>query len=175
MEPTQSPESVAAANLNTLVGGYDQVLDAKARVNLPIAHRLIMRVQPGNDVLLTIGAEGCLQLGDADGEWALDFLSKLRQLDWTRANDRALLRDLAPRTFRVKIDSEGRVNIPPVLVQWAGLKPGTKVRCQGAGRNVEIWNIGRVEALPTRGASFEDRLEKRFGQGAEGQPAGENG
>ena len=160
--------------MELLIGSYDLKLDSKVRLSLPMPHRLAMKVQPTSEVMLTIGADGCIVLGDLD-TFGNDYLSKLSRLDWTRAEDRALLRDMAPRTFRIRIDSEGRVTIPQALQQWGALKAGDTVRAQGMGRYIEIWEVRRLEELSGRGTSFEDRLERRLGQPEPGTSSQGNG
>ncbi|HVP39527.1 MAG TPA: hypothetical protein VMS93_10125 [Candidatus Saccharimonadales bacterium] len=160
--------------MELLIGSYDLKLDSKMRVSLPQQFRLALKVQPTNEVLLTVGADGCVVLGDVD-HYGTDYLDKLGRLDWTRAEDRALLRDMAPRTFRVRIDSECRVTLPPALVQWAGLKAGDTVRAQGMSRYIEMWEVRRLETLAARGTSFEDRLERRLGQVEPPRPSESNG
>ena len=154
--------------MEPLIGSYDLKLDSKVRLSLPLAHRLVMKVQPTNEVMMTVGADGCIVVGDIE-TYGSDYLSKLQRLDWTRAGDRALLRDMAPRTFRIRIDSEGRVTVPQALQQWAGLKAGDTVRVQGMGKFLEVWEVRRLDGLAGRGASYEDRLEQRLGQPVPGE------
>ena len=156
--------------MKPLIGSYDVKLDAKMRLSLPMPFRLAMKVQPTSEIMLTIGADGCIVLGDLE-TFGADYLSKIQRLDWTRGEDRALLRDMAPHTFRVRLDSQGRITIPQALQQWAGLKAGDAARAQGMGCYIELWEVRRLEGLPGRGKSYEDRLERLLGQRAPEGPS----
>src|SRR5262249_14757297 len=89
---------------------------------------------------------------------------KLKSLSWARSDDRQLLRDIAPRTFKIRIDSENRISIPDPLKSWAGIKDGDTVHVQGLIGHFEIWEDSRLNKRDGGGGSFESRLESRLGR-----------
>jgi MraZ protein len=155
--------------MEPLVGSYELKLDAKLRLSLPLPLRRAMGVQTDDEIMLTIGADGCVAGVDLGG-WAERYLPRLQQLSWTRAEDRALLRDMAPRTFKVRIDTENRITMPSPLLQWGGMKAGSTVHVQGLVGHFEIWETSRLEARDHDGTSFEERLEHRLGVQPETNP-----
>lgn len=134
----------------------------KNRCSLPLAFRKSMGVHSEDEIMLTLGPDGCVAGMDIPS-WGERYLPKLMSLGWSRSEDRALLRDIGPRTFRVRIDTENRIAVPAPLMQWAGIKPGDTVHAQGMLGHFEIWEASRLEAREGAGTTFEDRLERRLG------------
>ena len=153
--------------MEPLIGSYDLKLDSKVRLSLPLAFRKAMGVHTDDEIMLTLGPDGCVAGMDIPS-WNERYLPRLMSLSWTRGEDRSLLRDIGPRSFRVRIDSENRVIVPGTLLTWAGIRPGDTVAVQGVFGHFEIWEPSRLEAREGGGTTFEDRLERRLGDTPDG-------
>ena len=148
--------------MELLVGSTELKLDSKQRLSLPLSIRKAMGVMSEDEIMLTIGMDGCIAGADL-GRWKENFMPRLQRLSWTRAADRDLLREIAPRTFKLRIDTENRVTLPVPLLQWAGLKAGDAVVVQGTFSHFEVWEAGRHANRRLGQSPVEGRVEDRLG------------
>lgn len=123
--------------MRRFTGNYTHSLDAKKRVSVP---RKILdtlrKLDAGNEVVLTIGLDGCLFLYTEDG-----FESIGDEVDERPMGEEAV-RDFARRFYNhaetCSIDRSGRLLIPAPLKDFANI--GDKVVFCGVGRRVELWS-----------------------------------
>ncbi|MSO87107.1 MAG: cell division/cell wall cluster transcriptional repressor MraZ [Acidimicrobiia bacterium] len=130
------------------VGTHEHGLDDKGRMVLPAK----IRAQLGESGMVGM-AEGCL------GLWTVDGFDDLADRLWKSVDQGAtagsVLRTFMAYAAEVTPDQQGRVVIPQVLRDYAGL--GTDVVVNGRRDRAEIWAKARWDALvgPMTGISSE--------------------
>jgi MraZ protein len=137
--------------LATFLGQYAHAVDDKNRLFLPAKLR---HKQKGADFILTQGLEGCLYLYPPA---AWDRLaSRLDQLPLAdKKEERAFKRMLLAAACEVEVDSQGRILIPQILREFAGLRHEAVIL--GVLQHVEIWARERWTAYQ---AGARDSFEK---------------
>lgn len=113
-------------------GEYSHTLDAKGRLIIPST----FREQLGNEFVVTKGLDGCLFVY-AQAEWER-FEEKLRGLPLTNPNARKFTRFFLAGACDCELDRQGRILLPAVLRDFAGLEK--EVVLAGVGSRIEIWN-----------------------------------
>ena len=116
-----------------LFGGYDYKIDKKGRVFIPSA----FREELGENFIIcryVLGNKHCLCVYSKT-QWA-EFVKKISTLPSTKAS--AVKRFLYDGSFNVEFDTQGRILVPPVLREYAGLD--TDVHIIGMDTNLEIWD-----------------------------------
>lgn len=129
------------------MGEYNHTIDAKGRLIVPSKFREIL----GDVFVVTKGLDGCLFVYDNE-EWKL-FEEKLRALPITNKEARQFVRFFLAGAAEAEVDKQGRILIPNVLREFAGLTKD--VVLVGVGSRIEIWGKERFEDT----ASFDDMDE----------------
>lgn len=129
------------------MGEYNHTIDAKGRLIIPSKFREIL----GDTFVVTKGLDGCLFVYDNE-EWKR-FEEKLRTLPITNKEARQFVRFFLAGATEAEVDKQGRILIPNVLREFAGLTKD--VVLVGVGSRIEIWSRERFEDT----ASFEDMDE----------------
>ena len=129
------------------MGEYNHPIDAKGRLIVPSRFREIL----GDAFVVTKGLDGCLFVYDNE-EWKL-FEEKLRALPITNKEARQFVRFFLAGAAEVEVDKQGRILIPNVLREFAGL--AKDVALVGVGSRIEIWSRERFEDT----AAFDDMDE----------------
>lgn len=129
------------------MGEYNHTIDAKGRLIIPSKFREIL----GDTFVVTKGLDGCLFVYDNE-EWKR-FEEKLRALPITNKEARQFVRFFLAGATEAEVDKQGRILIPNVLREFAGLTKD--VVLVGVGSRIEIWSRERFEDT----ASFEDMDE----------------
>ena len=129
------------------MGEYNHTIDAKGRLIVPSRFREIL----GDAFVVTKGLDGCLFVYDNE-EWKL-FEEKLRALPITNKEARQFVRFFLAGAAEVEVDKQGRILIPNVLREFAGL--AKDVALVGVGSRIEIWSRERFEDM----AAFDDMDE----------------
>lgn len=113
-------------------GHFDYSLDAKNRLNVPPRFRAAL----AEGVVLAQGLEPCVELwAPAPFErYATESLSRFTPLS---KEHRWLSRYFAGNSFDADLDSAGRVNLPPALLEHAGIEK--EVEVVGNNDRVEVW------------------------------------
>ncbi|MFV0427496.1 MAG: division/cell wall cluster transcriptional repressor MraZ [Beutenbergiaceae bacterium] len=114
------------------LGTYEPKLDEKGRLILPAK----FREQMASGMVITRGQERCLYaFPQAEFE---QIHSQLRQAPLTSKQARDYMRVFLSGATDEQPDRQGRVTIPAVLRQYAGLDRDLAVI--GSGSKVEIWD-----------------------------------
>jgi MraZ protein len=132
-------------------------LDAKGRMALPARYRDVWSSCNGQLVITIDSRERCLLLYPLP-EWT-SVQQKLESLSNIGKSARRLQRLLIGYATDVEMDSSGRVLIPPVLREHAGLEK--RVVLLGQGNKFELWSDERWqqrlgEWLEAGAAELED-------------------
>ena len=127
------------------LGEYLYFLDSKGRVALPPKFRKALE----KGAYLTRGIDNCLFLFP-EMEWQ-KLVDQLLKLPLSEKNSRAFVRLMLAGASEVKLDKQGRINIPDYLRKYAFLK--RKVVVCGLYNRVEIWDENQWK-------KYKEKMEK---------------
>lgn len=138
-------------------GSYERAVDPKGRFNLPFRHR---RTGEGarDDYVVTLGVDGNLNVYPAD-VWEEVFAEA--KLDAVTVEEQAQIRYISENTYDLNPDKQGRVMVPPHLLDAVGI--GKKVLVVGYGNHLELWDRDVHAAHQKKHLRVDkDFLRKRF-------------
>ncbi len=113
-------------------GQYNHTVDAKGRLIVPAK----FREQLGDEFVVTKGLDGCLYAYSLE-EWA-NFETRFRDMPLTTKDARRATRFFFAGASTCEVDRQGRILIPAVLRQYAGLQKD--VVLAGVLDHIEIWS-----------------------------------
>jgi len=116
-----------------LLGEYEHTLDDKNRLTLPAKFRQAM----AGGVVLTRGLDSCVEAYPAD-DWMELVQRELAGLSPFSKESRQLERFLYSGAVEAQPDKQGRVMVPPTLLEHAGLD--REVVVIGMRGRIEIWD-----------------------------------
>jgi MraZ protein len=116
-----------------LLGEYDHTIDDKSRLTLPARFRQAL----AGGVVLTRGLDTCVEAYPAD-DWLRLVESRLAGLNPLSRESRVLERFYYTGAVEATPDKQGRVMLPPALIEHAGL--GREVVVVGMRDRLEIWD-----------------------------------
>ena len=138
------------------MGEYNHTVDAKVRLIVPSK----FREQLGDEFVVTKGLDGCLFVYE-NTEWkALE--EKLHALPLTNSNARKFSRFFLAGATTCEVDKQGRILIPSVLRDYAGIEKEAVL--VGTGSHLEIWSKERWLAINSYD-DIEDIAESMEGFG----------
>ena len=111
-------------------------LDAKGRMAMPARYRDRLMEACAGRLVITVDQDRCL-LVYPQPEWEI-IESKLDALPSLNKQARVLQRLLIGHATDVELDSQGRILLPPMLRDFAGLDK--KIVLIGQGKKFEIWD-----------------------------------
>ena len=112
---------------------YNHTLDAKGRLIVPLK----FREQLGDTFMISRGLDHCLFIYSME-EWN-NFIQKLLDIpQLSNPNARKLARFFMAGSMECEVDKQGRILIPPVLREFAGLTKD--VVLAGLGSRIEVWD-----------------------------------
>jgi MraZ protein len=126
-------------------GEYHHAVDDKGRVAVPAR----FRAELAGGALVSKWIDGCLAL-HPKGEWDV-LATKVSTLPITEPGARTFQRFIFGAAFEVELDRQGRVVIPAVLREFAGLD--TEAVVVGSRNHLELWS-------PTAWASYSARMDE---------------
>lgn len=137
-----------------LTGEYFHTLDSKGRVFVPAK----LRDSLGAVFMIARNADGCLSLYDMEAWQRLT--DRLSQLPDTQT--RPIRRFLFTFACEAVPDSQGRINIPSGLREYAQLEKD--VAFLGVGDHAEIWALHIWEAMKSgENAANIDKMMRELG------------
>lgn len=126
------------------MGEYNHSIDAKGRLIIPSKFRDTL----GDEFVVTKGLEGCSFVFEKyDFE---TFMDKLNEKSDLEAKVRKIKRFFISGAQEMEPDKQGRMLVPPVLREYAGLEK--EVVFAGVGGHIEIWDKAKWEDV----TSFDD-------------------
>jgi len=138
-----------------LLGEFEHTIDEKNRLTLPAKFR--QALAPG--LVLTRGLDACVGVYPA-ADWHRLRESRLAELDPFSAEARALQRFFYAGAVETEPDRQGRVMLPPALIEHGGL--GREVTVVGLGDRLEIWDRaawrGQLESIKGSAEDVAERL-----------------
>ena len=111
-------------------------LDTKGRMAMPSRYRDRLLEGCGGRLIVTVDRDHCLLVYPLP-EWEI-IESKLVELPSLNKQARLLQRLLIGYATECEMDSQGRILVPPMLREFAGLKK--KIVLIGQGKKFEIWD-----------------------------------
>ena len=127
--------------MHMFMGEYNHTIDAKGRLIIPAIFREVL----GDEFVVTKGMDGCLFVFD-NSEWQV-FAEKLRSLPMIDKEVRQFTRFFLAGAASVEVDKQGRILLPSVLRDFAGIIKDTVLI--GVGSRIEIWSKDRWEGTVT--------------------------
>lgn len=112
-------------------------IDAKGRIVMPTRYRDRLQHESNGSVVLTIDTEERCLLVYPLNAWE-EIESKLAQLPSFNPAARRIQRLLIGHATEVELDSHGRVLVPPLLREYAGLNKLAML--VGQGKKFELWD-----------------------------------
>ncbi len=125
-----------------LYGRYLHTLDDKGRVSLPAK----FRAELGDRVFITEGLDKCLFLWSAK-EFEIR-MERLGELPQNQKEARDFSRLFLSGSVEVEVDSHGRILLPEMMRQYAGLE--REVMIIGVAKRAEIWDRQAYEEFRAR-------------------------
>ncbi len=136
-----------------LLGEHDHALDDKNRLTLPAK----LRAAFAEGVVVTRGLDGCLFAYPRD-EWE-GMVNRLKSLDPLAEATRRLQRHFFAGAAQGELDRQGRMVLPPTLLEHAGLD--REVTVAGVYDHLEIWDRAKWrQQLHEVEGSAEDVAER---------------
>jgi MraZ protein len=143
-----------------LLGEYEHTLDDKNRLTLPAKFRQAF----AGGVVVSRGLDGCLVVFTRD-DWDSFVAAQLEGLNPFSREARQMNRFMFSGATETELDKQGRVMVPPSLLQHASLS--REVVVAGVRDHVEIWDRaawqkqleeveGSVELVAERLAAKQD-------------------
>ena len=132
-----------------LMGEYSHTIDTKGRLIVPAKFREAL----GDEFVVTKGLDNCLFVYPND-EWK-KFEEKLLALPLVNKDARKTTRFFLAGAATVEVDKQGRILLPSVLREFAGLEKD--VVLVGVANRIEIWSKARWDASTE---SYDDNMDE---------------
>lgn len=135
------------------IGEYHFNLDDKNRIFIPTEFRSLLK----DKLIINRGIERCLFVYPTD-EWN-KVVNKLNTLSFTKKVNREFSRMFMSGAYYKEMDSQGRVTIDKLLVEYAGLSKECVII--GVGERIEIWDKKAwLEYYQERQATLDEISER---------------
>ncbi len=135
------------------IGEYRFNLDDKNRIFIPTEFRSLLK----DKLIINRGIERCLFVYPND-EWN-KVVNKLNTLSFTKKVNREFSRMFMSGAYYKEMDSQGRVTIDKLLVEYAGLSKECVII--GVGERIEIWDKKAwLEYYQERQATLDEISER---------------
>lgn len=142
-------------------GEYRHSIDNKGRLIIPAKFRETLKESYIEKFVVTRGLEKCLFVFTVN-EWAT-LQGKIKNLSLMKANARSFSRILFSGAYEAVCDKQGRIMLPPHLIDYASIKK--EVVVVGVSTRFEIWGVERwdqfvKESLENYEAIAEELVDK---------------
>lgn len=135
------------------MGEFQHSIDDKGRIIIPAKFREHL----GPSFVITRGLDQCLFVYPME-EWVI-MEQKLKALPLMKSDARAFTRFFFSGATECELDKQGRVNLPPMLREYAKMDKECVVL--GVSNRVEIWSKGIWEQYYSQSEeTFNDIAEK---------------
>jgi MraZ protein len=145
--------------MSRFIGSELCMLDAKGRINVPARMRRNIAPEANDTFVILRSFDPCVNLYPADEFEQFD--AKLTALSEGDPDARDFIRGIYATAHEATLDSQGRLNIPDHLLEWAGVKKESMLI--GNKARLELWHPKKYEE---RASSIDQNLlndyAKRF-------------
>jgi MraZ protein len=124
--------------MSELSGRNNVSLDPKGRIAIPARFRMAFPEEQQNDIVLTRGFDPCIT-GYSQDSWN-EFQKIFYDHDLSQEEMDLIEREFVGRKLEATFDKQGRVTLPPHLLQYARLDGLSEVTVIGIRNRIEIWN-----------------------------------
>ena len=146
--------------MSRFIGSELCMLDAKGRINVPARMRRNIAPEANDTFVILRSFDPCVNLYPAD-EFAQFDARLTAALSDGDEDARDFARGIYATAHEATLDSQGRLNIPDHLLEWAGVKKESMLI--GNKSHLELWNLKTYEQ---RAASLDqvrlNNYAKRF-------------
>ncbi|MSR82883.1 MAG: division/cell wall cluster transcriptional repressor MraZ [Candidatus Latescibacteria bacterium] len=118
------------------LGEYDVPVDEKGRIFLPAEFRRKLSPETEDTLVVVKGLDGCLTAYPQQA-WA-EIATKMTRLPQTDPKVRVYIRGMLSQAAEVKLDRQGRANLPRKLLERVGISD--RMVIIGALDKIEFWN-----------------------------------
>ena len=134
-------------------GSYQHAIDHKGRISIPARFRRQLSGDAEETFVILRGLESCIALYPSDEFRRLD--ERLRGRSFSDENNRRYQRMMLFDSRDETLDAQGRVALPPRLIQHAKL--AKEVLIVGLLDHLEVWNPELFESyLQSSNRSYEE-------------------
>jgi len=138
-------------------GEYAHTIDRKGRLIVPAKFRQALKEQHASTLFLTRGLDGCLFVFP-ESEWRLAE-NRFKQIPLTKAEGRKFNRLFFSGAAELSIDGLGRLLVPKLLRDFAGIKQDVMII--GVSSRMEVWAKDRWQSFyESSRQSFEEVAER---------------
>ena len=136
----------------SFTGEYKNLLDQKNRLSIPAKYRNL--VHPVNDqtFVLCKGFDPCLFLYPVE-EWKL-VEEQLASLSSIKNKHRNFIRKIVRHANYVRYDSQGRIAIPDLHLEYADIKK--EVLVIGMLKKIELWDPNTLDRFESKNGSLNN-------------------
>ena len=136
----------------SFTGEFYNNIDEKNRLSIPAKYRKSLELINDKTFVLTRGFDACLFLYPLD-EWKL-VENQLSSLSSIKGKHRNFVRSIVRYANYVKYDSQGRIQIPDSLLEYANIKKNITVI--GLIKKIELWNQETLDKYEKNKNNFTD-------------------
>ena len=136
----------------SFTGEFYNTIDQKNRLSIPVKYRKSLSLSNDKTFVLTRGFDTCLFLYPLD-EWKL-VENQLSSLSSIKGKHRNFIRSIVRYANYVKYDSQGRIQIPDALLDYANIKKNTTVI--GVIKKIELWDKKTLDKYEKNKDNFTD-------------------
>jgi MraZ protein len=142
-----------------LTGTFARCIDEKLRIAIPKTLRVALECPQGGGVFVAPGTDRSLAIYTEEA--FAQLAERLATASPTQRDVRAFTRLFYARAQRVELDKQGRIRLPPVLVELAGLE--NEIVLLGVQDHLELWSAEAWNSyLAERQANFDNIAEAAF-------------
>jgi len=120
----------------SFTGEYKNLLDQKNRLSIPAKYRNLLHPSSDRTFVLCKGFDKCLFLYPID-EWKV-VENQLSSLSSIKNKHRDFIRKIVRHANYVKYDSQGRIAMPDLLLDYAKIKK--EILVIGMLKKIELWS-----------------------------------
>jgi len=139
-----------------LIGEYYHTIDTKGRMALPAKFRQAFKT----GAVITRGLDNCLFVYPKK-DWD-KLAEKLVKLPISQAKSRAFSRLMLAGAMDVRLDGQGRINLPDYLTEYAQINK--KVVVTGLYNRLEIWDEAVWQAYKQKTEASSSEIAEALGE-----------
>ncbi len=131
--------------MTELSGRNTVSLDPKGRLAIPTRFRMAFPEEQQNEIILTRGFDPCIT-GYYRDSWQ-DFQEIFKDNELSQEEMDIIEREFVGRKLDATFDKQGRVTLPPHLIEFAQLENLNEVTVIGVRNRIEIWNTDLYDEI----------------------------